>query len=72
MQHIAQIDDHRQSDRPDEVPDASPGVPCAGGVCAAIATSLLDRAGHEVVLIDDEYAADVKDVTGARTRLGKG
>jgi rhodanese-related sulfurtransferase len=30
-------------------------VHCASGFRASIAASLLDRAGHDVVLIDDEY-----------------
>jgi len=35
-------------------------VHCQSGYRASIATSLLDRAGHEVVLVDDDFdhAAD--------------
>ena len=38
-----------------EVPDRRLWVHCASGFRASIAASLLDRAGHDVVLIDDEY-----------------
>jgi hypothetical protein len=31
-------------------------VHCESGFRASIATSLLSRAGHDVVLIDDDYA----------------
>lgn len=46
-------------DRLDEVPDVPVAVHCASGYRAAIAASLLDRAGRDVVLIDDdvEHAA---------------
>jgi rhodanese-related sulfurtransferase len=30
-------------------------VHCASGYRASIATSLLDRAGHDVVLVDDDF-----------------
>lgn len=47
-------------DRLDDVPDEPVWVHCASGFRASIAASLLDRAGHPVVLVDDEYehAAD--------------
>jgi hydroxyacylglutathione hydrolase len=32
-------------------------VHCASGFRASIAASLLDRAGHDVVYVDDEYSA---------------
>jgi hydroxyacylglutathione hydrolase len=35
-------------------------VHCASGYRAAIAASLLARAGHDVVLIDDEYSRAVE------------
>jgi rhodanese-related sulfurtransferase len=38
--------------------DLPPGrlwVHCASGFRASIAASLLDRAGHDVILIDDDY-----------------
>ena len=43
----------------DEVPAGPLWVHCASGFRASIASSLLDRAGHDVVLIDDEYATAV-------------
>ncbi|NND75446.1 MAG: MBL fold metallo-hydrolase [Ilumatobacter sp.] len=51
---------HELTARPDDLPDGVLHVHCASGYRASIAASLLDRAGHDVVLIDDEYdhAAD--------------
>ncbi|MBC9006869.1 rhodanese-like domain-containing protein [Micromonospora aurantiaca (nom. illeg.)] len=43
----------------DKVPPGPLWVHCASGFRASIAASLLDRAGHDVVLIDDEYATAV-------------
>ena len=40
-----------------ELPDELMHVHCASGFRASIATSLLDRAGHPVVLIDDDFEA---------------
>ena len=45
------------TDRLTELPDATLWVHCASGFRASIAASLLDRAGHHVVYIDDEYSA---------------
>lgn len=41
--------------RLDEVPERRLWVHCASGFRASIGASLLDRAGRDVVLIDDEY-----------------
>lgn len=51
---------HELLDRLDELPDAPLHVHCQSGYRASIAASLLDRAGHAVVLIDDSFdnAAD--------------
>ncbi len=46
--------------RLDEVPDARLWVHCASGYRAGIAASLLDRAGRDVVLIDDDYGNAAK------------
>ena len=46
---------HELIDRMGELPQTTMWVHCASGFRAAIAASLLDRAGHEVVLIDDEF-----------------
>jgi rhodanese-related sulfurtransferase len=35
-------------------------VHCASGYRASIAASLLDRAGHDVILIDDAYSHAVE------------
>ena len=43
------------ADRLDDVPAGRVWVHCASGFRASIAASLLDRAEHEVVHIDDEY-----------------
>lgn len=51
---------HSLLERLDEVPDGQLWVHCATGVRAAIAASLLDRGGHDVVLVDDDYAEAVR------------
>ena len=43
-----------------EVPDGTLWVHCAAGFRASIAASLLNRAGHDVVLVDDDYATAVE------------
>ena len=48
---------HQLTDRLTELPDATLWVHCASGFRASIAASLLDRAGHDVIYIDDEYSA---------------
>ncbi|MFF0205643.1 rhodanese-like domain-containing protein [Streptomyces sp. NPDC005017] len=40
-----------------EVPDGHVWVHCAGGMRAAVAASLLDAAGRDVVAVDDSFAA---------------
>ncbi len=50
---------HSLLQRLDEVPDGPLWVHCASGFRASIAASLLDRAGHDVVLVDDDYANGV-------------
>lgn len=47
---------HALEQRMDEVPHRPLLVHCASGFRASIAASLLDRAGRDVVLIDDEFA----------------
>ncbi|MDQ3763505.1 MAG: MBL fold metallo-hydrolase [Actinomycetota bacterium] len=56
---------HSLLERLDEVPDAQLWVHCASGFRASIAASLLDRAGREVVLVDDDYTTAVR--TGLAT-----
>jgi glyoxylase-like metal-dependent hydrolase (beta-lactamase superfamily II)/rhodanese-related sulfurtransferase len=46
---------HSLLDRLDELPDGRLWVHCASGYRASIAASLLDRAGRDVVLIDDDF-----------------
>ncbi|MFC0597975.1 MBL fold metallo-hydrolase [Streptomyces palmae] len=48
---------HQLRGRLGEVPPGEVWVHCAGGMRAAIAASLLDAAGHQVVAIDDGFAA---------------
>lgn len=43
-----------------EVPDARLWVHCESGFRASIAASLLDRAGRDVVLIDDSYSTAIE------------
>jgi glyoxylase-like metal-dependent hydrolase (beta-lactamase superfamily II)/rhodanese-related sulfurtransferase len=53
----AHIPLHSLLNRLGEVPAGPLWVHCATGFRASIAASLLDRAGHDVVFIDEEYAA---------------
>jgi glyoxylase-like metal-dependent hydrolase (beta-lactamase superfamily II)/rhodanese-related sulfurtransferase len=46
---------HELLNRIDEVPKGEVWVHCASGYRSSIGASLLDRAGHTVVLIDDDY-----------------
>ncbi|MER5603054.1 MBL fold metallo-hydrolase [Streptomyces sp. NPDC002265] len=48
---------HRLRDRLAEIPDGTVWVHCAGGTRAAIAASLLDAAGRDVVAVDDGFDA---------------
>ncbi|WP_018255403.1 MBL fold metallo-hydrolase [Salinispora mooreana] len=50
---------HCLLDRLGDVPPGPLAVHCVSGFRAGIAASLLDRAGHDVVHIDDEYAVAV-------------
>lgn len=50
---------HCLLDRLGDVPPGPLAVHCASGFRAGIAASLLDRAGHDVVHIDDEYTVAV-------------
>ncbi|MCX4853489.1 MBL fold metallo-hydrolase [Streptomyces canus] len=50
-----------------EVPDGEVWVHCAGGMRAAIAASLLDAAGRDVVAVDDSFDAAEKAGLTVRT-----
>lgn len=50
-----------------EIPAGEVWVHCAGGMRAAIAASLLDAAGREVVAVDDAFAAAEKAGLTVRT-----
>ena len=47
-------------DRLEDLPTGRLWVHCASGFRASIAASLLDRAGHDVVYLDDEYSRAVE------------
>ncbi|MEO5652557.1 MAG: MBL fold metallo-hydrolase [Marmoricola sp.] len=51
---------HSLIERMDEVPEGTLWVHCVSGYRASICASLLARAGHDVVLIDDEFDNAVK------------
>jgi rhodanese-related sulfurtransferase len=53
----AHIPLHQLRDRLDELPDGTVWVHCASGMRAAIAASLLDAAGRDVVTVDDDFSA---------------
>ena len=42
------------------MPDGQLWVHCAAGFRASIAASLLDRAGHNVILVDDDFSNAVE------------
>ncbi|MFJ8538897.1 rhodanese-like domain-containing protein [Streptomyces sp. NPDC093591] len=48
---------HQLRGRLTEIPEGTVWVHCAGGMRAAIAASLLDAAGRDVVAVDDGFAA---------------
>ncbi|MGB9378215.1 MAG: rhodanese-like domain-containing protein, partial [Mycobacteriales bacterium] len=48
---------HELRDRIDEAPDGELWIYCGSGYRASIASSVLDRPGRDIVLIDDEYDA---------------
>jgi len=57
---------HELSRRLGDVPDGQVWVHCQAGYRAAVAASLLDAAGRDVVLIDDEFArAQERGLAGA-------
>ena len=58
---------HALHRRLDEVPVGEVWVHCAGGMRAAIAASLLDAAGREVVAVDDSFDAAEKAGLTVRT-----
>ena len=51
---------HSLVDRLHEVPQGKVWVHCASGYRASIAASILDRAGHEVVHVDDDFSGAEK------------
>ncbi|MFE3165490.1 rhodanese-like domain-containing protein [Streptomyces sp. NPDC059224] len=58
---------HALHRRLDEVPDGEVWVHCAGGMRAAVAASLLDAAGRDVVAVDDSFDAAGKAGLTVRT-----
>ncbi|GHH33613.1 glyoxylase-like metal-dependent hydrolase (beta-lactamase superfamily II)/rhodanese-related sulfurtransferase [Streptomyces umbrinus] len=58
---------HALHGRLDEIPAGEVWVHCAGGMRAAIAASLLDAAGREVVAVDDAFTAAEKSGLTVRT-----
>ncbi|MFI2430955.1 rhodanese-like domain-containing protein [Streptomyces sp. NPDC018693] len=58
---------HTLHHRLDEVPDGEVWVHCASGMRAAIAASLLDAAGRDVVTVDDAFDAAEKAGLTIRT-----
>lgn len=56
----AHIPIHQLLARLAEVPAGPLWVHCASGYRASIAASLLDRAGHPVVLVDDDYSRAIE------------
>ena len=47
---------HELPHRLDEIPAGEVWVHCAAGYRATVAAGLLDRAGRDVVLVDDDFA----------------
>ena len=63
LQGAVHIPLHELEERMDEVPAGELWVHCASGYRASIASSLLDRAGRDVVHIDDEWDSASKHET---------
>ncbi|WP_406110690.1 MBL fold metallo-hydrolase [Streptomyces sp. NBC_01003] len=57
VQDSVHIPVHEVHDRAGEIPAGTVWVHCAGGMRAAIAASLLDAAGRDVVAVDDSFDA---------------
>ena len=57
IEHSLNIPVEELSQRLDEVPTGQVWVHCEGGFRAAVAAGLLDRAGRDVVLVDDDFSA---------------
>lgn len=55
IRHARHVPLHDLEQRMAELPHHTWWVHCASGFRASIAASLLDRAGHDVVLIDDDF-----------------
>jgi hydroxyacylglutathione hydrolase len=60
---------HELPSRVAEIPAGQVWVHCQGGYRASVAASLLDAAGRDVVLIDDDLSARVAGISGARAAL---
>ncbi|MER6630721.1 MBL fold metallo-hydrolase [Streptomyces sp. NPDC000987] len=58
---------HTLHRRVDEVPEGQVWVHCAGGMRAAVAASLLDAVGRDVVAVDDSFDAAEKAGLALRT-----
>ncbi|WP_445527706.1 rhodanese-like domain-containing protein [Streptomyces cyslabdanicus] len=58
---------HQLHRRTDEVPDGQVWVHCAGGMRAAVAASLLDAVGRDVVAVDDGFESAEKAGLTVRT-----
>ncbi|WP_324786050.1 MBL fold metallo-hydrolase [Streptomyces sp. H51] len=58
---------HTLHRRVDEVPEGEVWVHCAGGMRAAVAASLLDAVGRDVVAVDDSFDAAEKAGLALRT-----
>jgi rhodanese-related sulfurtransferase len=57
LEHAVHIPVEELSDRLAEVPAGEVWVHCQAGFRAAVAAGLLDRAGRDVVLVDDDFSA---------------
>jgi glyoxylase-like metal-dependent hydrolase (beta-lactamase superfamily II)/rhodanese-related sulfurtransferase len=66
LQGSVHIPLHALRRRLDEIPAGQVWVHCAGGMRAAIAASLLDAAGREVVAVDDSF--DAAETAGLTVR----
>jgi hydroxyacylglutathione hydrolase len=64
----AHVPMHHLLERLDTLPAGQLWVHCASGYRASIAASLLDRAGRDVVLVDDDYSNAVD--AGITTEAG--
>jgi len=72
VEEVVHIPLHELTGRIGELPDGEIWVHCGAGYRASVAASLLDAAGRDVVLIDDDFGrARLSGLTGPGNQIGQ-